>query len=179
MIYAEDPVNNNRAMCVPIILGSNKMTVSVGTGDIEYHPLYLSISTIHNSVHHAHHNGVVPIGFLAIPKGMNHLCAHFHEQKHSFYVLDDRKYDNNMKFHQFKHQLYHSSISAILSTLKPAMKTPAVYRCSDGHFCRVIFILGPFIADYPEQVMLSGVLQNWCPWYVCISHSSSIVLWTQ
>ncbi|KAF8810923.1 hypothetical protein BYT27DRAFT_7221766 [Phlegmacium glaucopus] len=45
------------------------------------------------------------------------------------------------------------------------MKTPAVYRCPDGHFCRVIFDLGPFIADYPEQVMLAGVLQNWCPWY--------------
>ena len=166
-------------MCVPIILGSDKTTISVGTGDIEYHLLYLSIGTIHNSVRRAHRNGVVPIGSLAIPKGMNHLRAHFHEQKHSFYVLDDRKYDNNMKFRQFKHQLYNSSISAILSTLKPAMKTPTVYRCSDGHFHWVIFILGPFIADYPEQAMLSGVLQNWCPRYVCISHSSLIVLWTQ
>lgn len=72
MIYAEDPVNNNGAMCVPIILGSDKTTVSVGTGDIEYHPLYLSIGTIHNSVRRAHRNGVVPIAFLAIPKGMNH-----------------------------------------------------------------------------------------------------------
>ena len=144
-----------------------------------WHLLYLSIGTIHNSVHRAHHNGVVLIGFLAIPKGMNHLCAHFHEQKHSFYVLDDHKYDNNMKFRQFKCQLYHSSISAILSTLKLATKTPTVYRCSNGHFHWVIFILGPFIADYSEQVMLSGVLQNWCPWYVFISHSSLIVLRTQ
>jgi len=76
MIYAEDPVNNNGAMCVPIILGSDKTTVSVGTGNIEYHPLYLSIRTIHNSVRCAHRNGVVPIVFLAIPKGMNHyLCT--------------------------------------------------------------------------------------------------------
>ena len=107
MIYAEDPINNNGAMCVPIILGSGKTTVSVGTGDIEYHLLYLSIGTI--SVHCAHRNGVVPIGFLAIPKGMNHLCAHFHEQKHSFDVLDDCKYDNNMKFRQFKcHRVYYT-----------------------------------------------------------------------
>ena len=175
MIYAEDPVNNNGAMCVPIILGSDKTTVSVGTGDIEYHPLYLSIGTIHNSVRRAHRNGVVPIGFLAIPKGTTHFCAHFRGQNYSSYVLDDRKYDNNMEFRQFKRQLYHSSISAILSPLKPAMKTPTVSRCSDGHFRRVIFILGPFIADYPEQVMLSGVLQNWCPRYVTISHSSSIL----
>ena len=77
MIYAEDPVTNNGAMCVPIILGSNKTTVSVGTGDIEYHPLYLSIGTIHNSVCHAHRNGMVPIGFLAIPKGVNHFLSMF------------------------------------------------------------------------------------------------------
>ena len=53
-----------------------------------------------------------------------------------------------------------------LSTLKPAMPMPAVYRCSDGHFRRDIFGLGPFIADYPEQVMLAGVKQGWCPQYV-------------
>ncbi|KAF8813200.1 hypothetical protein BYT27DRAFT_7220575 [Phlegmacium glaucopus] len=128
------------AMCVPIILGSDKTTVSVGTGDIEYHPLYFSIGMVHNSVRRAHHNAV-----------------------HLTYVFDDCKYDNDLKFHQFKHQLYHSSISAIFSTLKPAMKTPTIYRCPDGHFHRVIFDLGPFIADYPEQVMLASVLQNWCP----------------
>ncbi|KAF8954718.1 hypothetical protein BDZ97DRAFT_1908047 [Flammula alnicola] len=139
-----DPVNNDGAMYVPIILGSDKTTVSVGTGDIEYHPLYLSIGTVHNSVHCAHRNAVVLIGFLAIPK-------------------DDCKYDNDLNFCRFKRQLYHSSISAILSTLRPAMKTPAVYRCPDGHFRHIIFDLGPFIADYPEQVMLAGILQNWCP----------------
>ena len=42
----------------------------------------------------------------------------------------------------------------------------AVYRCSDGYFRRVIFGLGPFIADYPEQVMLAGTKQGWCPRYV-------------
>jgi hypothetical protein len=46
------------------------------------------------------------------------------------------------------------------------MSKPAVYRCSDGHFRRVVFGLGPFIADYPEQVMLAGVKQGWCPRYV-------------
>jgi hypothetical protein len=46
------------------------------------------------------------------------------------------------------------------------MSKPAVYRCSDSHFRRVIFGLGPFIADYPEQVMLAGIKQGWCPRYV-------------
>ena len=55
-------------MFVPIILGSDKTTVSVGTGHTEYYPLYGSIGNIHNNVRRAHRNGVVLLGFLAIPK---------------------------------------------------------------------------------------------------------------
>ncbi|KAI9431608.1 hypothetical protein H4582DRAFT_2084787 [Lactarius indigo] len=43
------------------------------------------------------------------------------------------------------------------------MTTPVVRRCPDGHFRRVIFDLIAFIADYPEQVMLTGIIQGWCP----------------
>ena len=55
-------------MFVPIILGSDKTTVSVGTGNTEYYPLYISIGNIHNNVRRAHRNGVMLLGFLAIPK---------------------------------------------------------------------------------------------------------------
>jgi hypothetical protein len=55
-------------MFVPIILGSDKTTVSVGTSNNEYYPLYMSIGNICNNVRRAHHNGVVLVGFLAIPK---------------------------------------------------------------------------------------------------------------
>lgn len=152
-------------MFVAIVLGSDKTTVTVGTGDIEYHPLYLSIGTVRNPVRRAHRNAVIPIGFLAIPKSRSYYMLLKHCNKH-LYCLGDRKYDKDPAFRKFKRQLYHSSISAILLSLKPAMSTPAVYRCPDGHFCRVIFGLGPFIADYPEQVMLAGVKQGWCPRYV-------------
>jgi len=57
-------------MFVPIILGSDKTTVSVATGQNEYYPLYASIGNIHNNVRHGHRNGVALIGFLAIPKSM-------------------------------------------------------------------------------------------------------------
>jgi hypothetical protein len=42
------------------------------------------------------------------------------------------------------------------------MTTPVVRRCPDGHYRRVVYDIGPFIADYPEQVMLAGVVQGWC-----------------
>ncbi|KAF8200370.1 hypothetical protein BJ912DRAFT_1020063 [Pholiota molesta] len=43
------------------------------------------------------------------------------------------------------------------------MTTPEVVHCPDGHFRKVIYSLGPYIADYPEQVWLAGVVQGWCP----------------
>jgi hypothetical protein len=66
-IIAKDP-NTHGAMIIPIILGSDKTTVSVATGNNEYWPAYLSIGNIHNKVRRAHHNGLVLLGFLPIPK---------------------------------------------------------------------------------------------------------------
>ncbi|KAH9961210.1 hypothetical protein BJV74DRAFT_787735, partial [Russula compacta] len=60
--------NTHGTFFVPVILGSDKTTVSVATGNNEYYPLYLSIGNIHNNVRHAHHNGVVLLGLLAIAK---------------------------------------------------------------------------------------------------------------
>lgn len=56
-------------MFVPVILGSDKTTVSVGTGDNEFWPIYGSIGNIHNNIRRAHGGGLVLIGFLSIPKG--------------------------------------------------------------------------------------------------------------
>lgn len=59
------------SMYVLIILDADKTPVSVATGNVEYHPLYLSIGNLCNSAWHEHCNGIIPIGFLAIPKGMS------------------------------------------------------------------------------------------------------------
>jgi len=68
-LIAEDPETHGAVFC-PIILGSDKTTVSVAMGNNEYWPIYLSIGNIHNNIQRAHRNGVVLLGFLAIPKCM-------------------------------------------------------------------------------------------------------------
>ncbi|KAH9016353.1 hypothetical protein EDB85DRAFT_2076211 [Lactarius pseudohatsudake] len=138
MIYNVDHTTEGAMYCA-VVLGSDKTTVSVATGHVEYHPLYLSIGNIHNEARRGHRHGVVPIAFLAIPK-----------------------YDESPEFRRFKRRLYHTSISAVLESLRPGMTTPVVRRCPDGHYRRVVYDIGPFIADYPEQVMLSGIVQGWC-----------------
>ncbi|KAA1477476.1 hypothetical protein DENSPDRAFT_587684 [Dentipellis sp. KUC8613] len=140
---AKDPQTHG-AMLVAPILGADKTVVSVQTGQSEFHPLYMSLANIHGDVRRAHRDAVIPLAFLSIPKA-------------------SREYDDQEEFRRFCKQLYHTTIAKVMSPLKPAMTVPVVMRCPDGHYRRVIFELGPFIADYPEQVYLAGIVSGWCP----------------
>ncbi|KAL4062721.1 hypothetical protein J3A83DRAFT_4363229 [Scleroderma citrinum] len=68
----EDPTTAG-AMLVPIILGSDKTTISVVMGQTDYYPLYLSIGNVHNTVCCAHCSAVALIGFLAMPRSKLYL----------------------------------------------------------------------------------------------------------
>ncbi|KAG1871596.1 hypothetical protein F4604DRAFT_1881075 [Suillus subluteus] len=126
----------------PDTIGSIRQ--SVATGHNQYWPVYMSIGNIHNNVWRAHHNNVILLGFLAIPKTDNEATKDAHFQK-------------------FCCQLLHSSLAKMLETLKPGMTKPKVVCCPDGHFRRAVYGLGPYIADYPEQALLACIVQNWCP----------------
>ena len=69
--------------------------------------------------------------------------------------------------------MYHMCLAQIFEPLRSGMTIPEVVHCPDGHFWRAIYTLGPYIADYPEQVWLAGIVQGWCPKYV--SNSSCIL----
>ncbi len=64
---AVDP-DTHGAMFCPLVLGSDKTTVSVATGQNDYYPLYMSLGNVWNNVRRAHRNAVIVIAFLAIPK---------------------------------------------------------------------------------------------------------------
>ena len=48
-LIAQDPLTHG-SMFVPVILGSDKMTVSVATGQNDFYPLYLSIGNVRNHI---------------------------------------------------------------------------------------------------------------------------------
>ena len=79
------------------------------------------------------------------------------------HVIADRRYDNDAGFRMFRRDLFHRSIEYILQSLRPAMDTPQVTLCCDDHYRRVIYGIGPYIADYPEQCLLASIVQGWCP----------------
>jgi Plavaka transposase len=81
----------------------------------------------------------------------------------------DKEHEDSLEFRQFRRQLFHSSLVQILLSLKPWMEKPRITQCGDGHLRRVIYGLGPYIADYPEQTLLACVVSGWCPKRVTIA----------
>ncbi|KAF9780982.1 hypothetical protein BJ322DRAFT_1112371 [Thelephora terrestris] len=127
------------SMFIPIILGSDKTTVSVATGQHSYHPVYLSVGKVHNRLQQAHRAALVLISFLPIPKG----------------TCDDAK---SKIFRDFCHCLFHGCLAVVNGSTKPYMATWDVVCCADYHFRRAIYGIGPHIADYPEQLLAAGVM---------------------
>ncbi|KAH6886621.1 hypothetical protein BKA70DRAFT_1377252 [Coprinopsis sp. MPI-PUGE-AT-0042] len=103
-ILAKDE-DNHGAMFAPVVLGSDKTTVSAA-------------SNLQSSARRAQIGSVALIGFLAIPHILP-LSAH--------------------------------------------MSKPKVTKFGDGCYRRVIYGIGPYIADYPEQALLACIVQGWCP----------------
>jgi hypothetical protein len=40
------------------------------------------------------------------------------------------------------------------------MTEPEIVHCPDGHFWWAVYGLGPYFADYPEQVLLACIVQK-------------------
>src|SRR5882762_801653 len=74
----------------------------------------------------------------------------------------DKAHTNDVDFRQFRRKLFHVSLSYILQSLRHGEVTPEIFRCPDGHFRRIIWGIGPYIADYPAQVLLACIVKNWC-----------------
>ncbi|KAG2108411.1 uncharacterized protein F5147DRAFT_799705 [Suillus discolor] len=141
---AKDP-NMLGSMFVPIILGSDKTTISVGTGNNEYYPLMRQSGIFATTCMLIYgHN-------TFIHSALTPACT------------ATKEHADEPTFRNFRRQLFHSSLSKILSSLKPGMTTPEVARFGDGHYRRVVYGLGPYIADYEEQVLLTCIVRGRCP----------------
>lgn len=62
--------------------------------------------------------------------------------------------------------MFHGCLKTILQTLRKYITKWDLVRCADDHFRRVVYGIGPYIADYPEQVLVAGIVNGWCPMYV-------------
>src|SRR5882724_9123240 len=115
-LISEDPETHGAFFCA-IILGSDMTTVLVATGHNEYWPVYLSIGNLHNNIWWAHCNGLVLLGFLAIPKSKFFLEFQFFISIEL--LLADHKHQNDADFRKFCCQLLHSAWKKYSKHLNP------------------------------------------------------------
>ncbi|KAL0060247.1 hypothetical protein AAF712_012957 [Marasmius tenuissimus] len=142
-ISEEHPASEGAMLCATIT-GSDKTTVSVATGQNDYYPAYLSNGCLTNNARKSHRGGVSLFMFLAIPK-------------------TSREHQDSVEFRKFRRHLFHQCLRHVFEALRPYMTAPDLVRFGDGYYRRVIYSLGPYIGDYPEQVLLTCIVQGWCP----------------
>ena len=173
-MIAEDP-RMHGSVFIPIIGGSDGTTVSVAIGHQEYHLVYQSPGNFINMAWWAHGIGVMPVAFLPIPKGKNYSTYSF---DCCIYLshLAWQKHCSKPAFLIFCHQLYHTCFAKIFQPLKAGMTSPKTICCPDGHWQHMIYGLRPYIANYPKQVFLAGIVQNWCPKWVLVQALCCVLL---
>jgi hypothetical protein len=72
-------------------------------------------------------------------------------------------------FRTFRRQLFHTSLAKIFSSLHSVMEEPEIVQCPDRNYRRAIWGFGPYIGDYPEQILLACIVQGWCARYVILA----------
>jgi len=78
------------------------------------------------------------------------------------FFLAEKEHASTVAFRVFRRKLFHTSISLMLKSLCHGETTAEVYRCPDQNYRHVIWGIGPYIADYPGQVLLACIVQDWC-----------------
>jgi hypothetical protein len=144
----------------PWLVGSDKTIASVGTGNTTFYPLYGTSGLLHNNVRRSDPDALVLIALLPIPKGMYVISV----------VLPlliiysaNREHHEAKNYREFCRQLFHTVLTEVFSSLKKHMSEPELILFPDGFYRWVIHQFGAYLADYPEQVLLTGVKTGWCP----------------
>ncbi|THG92911.1 hypothetical protein EW026_g8163 [Hermanssonia centrifuga] len=132
-----------RTTIAPVILSSDKTRLSQFRGDKSAWPIYLTVGNLAKEVRRSPTmHGTVLLGYLPVGK-----FDCFSEGARSL----------------ARYQAFHSCMRIILDSLVEAGKSGAYITCADRHIRFVMPILAAYVADYPEQCLVSGCMENRCP----------------
>ncbi|KDQ62232.1 hypothetical protein JAAARDRAFT_100345, partial [Jaapia argillacea MUCL 33604] len=128
---------------LPVILSSDKTHLSTFSGDKQAWPVYITIGNIDKSVHRSpKRRAVALLGYLPVAKLQ---C----------FVKSERSLQG--------YRIFHYAMKQLLQPLVEAGQHGVEMVCSDGFVCQTYLILAAYVADYPEQCLVSCCKENRCP----------------
>ncbi|VDB95564.1 unnamed protein product [Peniophora sp. CBMAI 1063] len=148
-LWGRDALEATEIQCddgtvVPIILASDKTQLSTFSGDKQAWPVYLSIGNISGAIRSQPLKGAtVLLGYLPVTK-LQCFCS-------------------QEAVKRMGHRLFHHAMSLLLEPLVEVGRTGVEMPCADGWSRKVFPILAAYLADFPEQCLITCIKSNCCP----------------
>ncbi|KAG8727590.1 hypothetical protein FRC12_022379 [Ceratobasidium sp. 428] len=135
---------DKQATIAPLIIASDKTSLSIMSGGQQAYPVYLTIGNINKSIRRkAKKHATVLLGYLPVDK--------FEDAK----TVEERA--------RLRAELAHRSMEKIMAPLRTASEEGVVAWCADGRMRRVYPIMAAFVGDWPEQTMMASTGESGCP----------------
>ncbi|KAG8775121.1 hypothetical protein FRC12_001662 [Ceratobasidium sp. 428] len=132
------------ATVVPIIISTDKTKLTVFSGNQKAWPVYLTIGNISKDIRKCpSERATLLLGYLPVAS-LGHIA-------------------NERERSEARWQLFHTALESILEPLKTFSRTGFTVMCADGGVRRVFPILAAYIADFPEQALITCVRESCCP----------------
>ncbi|KAG8742846.1 hypothetical protein FRC10_000825 [Ceratobasidium sp. 414] len=137
-------IPDKSATIVPLIISTDRTTLSLMAGNQTAYPVYLTIANIDKSVRRkVNMRATTLLAYLPVDK--------------FDYVLDDEERS------RLRRELTHRAMEKLFEELRVASKEGVEALCADGRYRRAYLIVAGLSLDFEEQVLMSGIISSGCP----------------